>query len=128
MKWIGWGCASGVQSAAVPSCRTTPICGTIQRDNESVTEECRMSETGRSTRALVLENTMSRSREVFRPRAEGTVKLFTCGPSVYRRPHIGNYRTFLFEDLLQRYLEYLGYRVERVINFTDVEDKAIAEA
>ena len=54
--------------------------------------------------------------------------MFTCGPSIYQLPHIGNYRTFLFEDILQRYLEYLGYRVERVLGITDLEDKALAEA
>jgi cysteinyl-tRNA synthetase len=56
------------------------------------------------------------------------VKMYTCGPSTYQRPHIGNYRTFLYEDVLQRYLEYLGYTVTRLITLTDVEDKAIAEA
>jgi cysteinyl-tRNA synthetase len=56
------------------------------------------------------------------------VKMYTCGPSTYQRPHIGNYRTFLFEDVLQRYLEYLGYSVTRLITLTDVEDKAIAQA
>jgi len=54
--------------------------------------------------------------------------MITCGPSIYQLPHIGNYRTFVFEDILQRYLEYLSYRVERVLNITDVEDKALAEA
>lgn len=54
--------------------------------------------------------------------------MISCGPSIYQLPHIGNYRTFLFEDILQRYLEYLGYRVERVLTITDVEDKALAEA
>lgn len=76
---------------------------------------------------LHLTNTMSRKKELFRPRQDG-VKMFTCGPSVYRKPHVGNYRTFLFEDVLQRYLEYLGFCVDRVINFTDVEDKSLAEA
>jgi len=56
------------------------------------------------------------------------VKMYTCGPSTYQQPHIGNYRTFLFEDILQRYLEYLGYDVTRLITLTDVEDKAIAQA
>ena len=55
------------------------------------------------------------------------MKMITCGPSIYQLPHIGNYRTFVFEDILQRYLEYLGYKVERVLNITDVEDKALAE-
>lgn len=54
--------------------------------------------------------------------------MYTCGPSIYQLPHIGNYRTFLFEDVLVRYLEYLGYNVERALNLTDVEDKAIAQA
>ncbi len=54
--------------------------------------------------------------------------MYTCGPSTYMRPHIGNYRTFLFEDVLQRYLEYLGYKVTRLITLTDIEDKAIEQA
>jgi cysteinyl-tRNA synthetase len=57
-----------------------------------------------------------------------TVKMYTCGPSTYQRPHIGNYRTFIFEDIVQRFLEYSGYRVIRLITLTDIEDKAIAEA
>lgn len=78
--------------------------------------------------ALYLYNTMSRKKEVFNALKGKKVKMFTCGPSIYQRPHIGNYRTFLYEDVLQRYLEYLGYEVVRVLNFTDVEDKAIADA
>ena len=62
---------------------------------------------------LTLYNTMSRSKETFRPRVKGQVKIFTCGPSIYQRPHIGNYRTFLYEDLLVRYLEFLRLPVER---------------
>lgn len=54
--------------------------------------------------------------------------MVTCGPSIYRKPHIGNYRTFLYEDILQRYLEYNGYEVLRLITITDIEDKAIIEA
>jgi len=77
---------------------------------------------------LCLTNTLSRKMERFRPLEGRTVKMFTCGPSVYRRPHLGNYRTFLFEDVLLRYLEYLGYEVRRIINLTDVEDKSLAEA
>jgi cysteinyl-tRNA synthetase len=77
---------------------------------------------------LYLTNTLSRKKERFRPFHGRKVKMFTCGPSVYRRPHLGNYRTFLFEDVLLRYLEYLGYEVRRIINFTDVEDKSLAEA
>lgn len=54
--------------------------------------------------------------------------IFTCGPSVYQRSHIGNFRTFLFEDILVRYLEYSGYKVSRGLIFTDIEDKAVLEA
>ncbi len=75
-----------------------------------------------------LTNTLTRRKERFVPREPGRVTMFTCGPSVYRRQHVGNYRTFLYEDVLYRYLEFLGYKVHRLINFTDVEDKAIEEA
>lgn len=77
---------------------------------------------------LRLFNTLGRRIETFRPVNEKPVSVFTCGPSVYQRGHIGNFRTFLFEDILVRYLEYSGYRVTRGMNFTDVEDKAIKEA
>jgi cysteinyl-tRNA synthetase len=77
---------------------------------------------------LQLYNTLTRMKEPFTPREPGVVRFFTCGPSIYQPPHLGNYRTFLYEDVLHRYLQYLGYRVERVLPFTDVEDKAIAEA
>jgi len=80
------------------------------------------------TPLLKLYNTLTRKLEIFKPLEDGKVKMFTCGPSIYQLPHIGNYRTFVFEDILQRYLEYLGYKVERVLNITDVEDKALAEA
>ena len=56
------------------------------------------------------------------------MNIFTCGPSIYQRAHIGNFRTFLFEDILVRYLEYRGWRVTRGMNVTDIEDKAIQEA
>ncbi|MCF8107159.1 MAG: class I tRNA ligase family protein [Desulfohalobiaceae bacterium] len=77
---------------------------------------------------LRLYNTRTDKKEPFAARTQGRVKLFTCGPSVYRRQHLGNYRTYLFEDVLHKYLEYLGFDVQRVINFTDIEDKAIEEA
>lgn len=71
---------------------------------------------------------MGRRVEIFRPVSKKAVTVFTCGPSVYQRSHIGNFRTFLFEDVLVRYLEYSGYAVIRGMNFTDLEDKAIREA
>lgn len=77
---------------------------------------------------LYLYNTITRKTEFFQPAQDMAVKMYTCGPSTYQRAHIGNYRTFLFEDILQRYMEYLGYKVTRLITLTDVEDKAIAQA
>ncbi len=77
---------------------------------------------------LTLFNSLGKKMEVFTPVNAGVVNIFTCGPSVYQRAHIGNHRTFLFEDILVRYLEYSGYKVRRGMNFTDIEDKALIEA
>jgi cysteinyl-tRNA synthetase len=77
---------------------------------------------------LRLYNTFGKKTEVFKPVNPKIASIFTCGPSVYQRAHIGNMRTFLFEDTLVRYLEYLGYNVRRGMTITDVEDKAINQA
>ncbi|HMK44191.1 MAG TPA: class I tRNA ligase family protein [Dissulfurispiraceae bacterium] len=77
---------------------------------------------------LRLFNTDGRRIETFRPVDKEVVTIFTCGPSVYQRAHIGNMRTFLFEDVLVRYLEYRGYTVKRGMIITDIEDKALREA
>lgn len=77
---------------------------------------------------MELFNSLGKRIETFQPVSKDMVRIFTCGPSVYQRSHIGNFRTFLFEDILVRYLEYSGYRVKRGMNFTDIEDKAIQEA
>ena len=77
---------------------------------------------------LRIYNSMSRSMEEFRPANKDRVKIFTCGPSIYQHAHLGNYRTFLYEDLLVRYLLFSGFGVERAMNLTDIEDKTISEA
>jgi len=77
---------------------------------------------------LKLFNSLGKRMEPFRPVDEKAVTIFTCGPSIYQRAHIGNFRTFLFEDILVRYMEYLGYTVKRGMNITDIEDKVIREA
>jgi cysteinyl-tRNA synthetase len=77
---------------------------------------------------LKLFNSLGKKLEPFQPVNSEVVTLFTCGPSVYQRSHIGNFRTFLFEDILVRHLEYSGYPIKRGMNFTDLEDKAIQEA
>ncbi|VVB88483.1 Cysteine--tRNA ligase [uncultured archaeon] len=76
---------------------------------------------------LKLFNTLSREKEEFQPLGE-VVGIYTCGPSVYQYAHIGNFRTFIFEDVLVRYLKFKGFRVKRVMNLTDIEDKAISTA
>jgi cysteinyl-tRNA synthetase len=77
---------------------------------------------------LVLFNTLGRKLEPFQPLVPGEVRIYTCGPTVYSDAHVGNLRTFLFEDLLRRTLQYLGYRVNQVMNLTDVDDKTIRGA
>jgi cysteinyl-tRNA synthetase len=77
---------------------------------------------------LRLFNSLGKKMEDFQPVNERVVNIFTCGPSIYQRAHIGNFRTFLFEDILVRYLEYQGWRVARGMNVTDIEDKALKEA
>jgi cysteinyl-tRNA synthetase len=75
-------------------------------------------------------HTYSRQIEEFEPRdpAERDIAIYTCGPTVYSRAHIGNFRAYVFEDLLQRHLELRGYKVHRVMNITDVDDKTIRGA
>ena len=73
-------------------------------------------------------NTMTRSKQEFVPLEEGKVKMYSCGPTVYDYFHIGNARPFIIFDTLRRYLEYLGYEVTFVQNFTDIDDKMINRA
>jgi cysteinyl-tRNA synthetase len=75
-----------------------------------------------------LHNTLSGRAEEFVPNEPGQVKLYTCGPTVYDHPHIGNWRAYVFEDLLKRVLLYRGFRVLHVMNITDVDDKTIKAA
>jgi cysteinyl-tRNA synthetase len=67
-----------------------------------------------------LYNTLSRTKEEVQPLQEGVVRMYSCGPTVYRYVHVGNLRTFMLPDLLRRSLEYLGYKTEQVMNVTDV--------
>ncbi|SVB38668.1 uncharacterized protein METZ01_LOCUS191522 [marine metagenome] len=73
-------------------------------------------------------NSLSRQKEIFKPIKSNKVGLYTCGPTVYDEAHIGNFRTFIFEDLLKRYLLFRGYDVCHVMNITDVDDKTINRA
>src|SRR5688572_27007558 len=75
-----------------------------------------------------LYNTLSRAVEPFAPADGRTVRMYTCGPTVYNPAHLGNFRTFLFEDLLRRALRLRGWGVHQVMNLTDVDDKIIKRA
>ena len=73
-------------------------------------------------------NTLTKKKEEFLPVEDNIVKMYTCGPTVYDLAHIGNFRAYVFEDLLHRYLEFRNYKVIRVMNITDVDDKTIKGA
>jgi cysteinyl-tRNA synthetase len=78
-----------------------------------------------ATTSIRFFNTLTRRKEKFTPIEPDKVRMYTCGPTVYDYAHIGNYRAFLFEDLLKRWLEYRGFKVTHVMNLTDVDDKTI---
>ena len=77
---------------------------------------------------LEVYNTATRSLDPFEPLEEGRVRVYACGPTIYNHAHIGNFRTFLFFDLVHRHLEWSGYDVRFVMNLTDVDDKVIDAA
>jgi len=70
-------------------------------------------------------NTLTRKKEIFRPIKKGQVKFYSCGPTAYDFAHIGNFRAYIFADILRRYLEYKGYKVKQIMNITDIDDKTI---
>src|SRR4030042_3612095 len=78
-----------------------------------------------SSNGILLVNTLTRQKEVFIPLEDGKVRMYTCGPTVYDYAHIGNFRAFIFEDLLKRWLKHAGFKVTHVMNLTDVDDKTI---
>ncbi len=73
-------------------------------------------------------NTETREKEELVPLEDGQIRMYTCGPTVYNFAHIGNFRTYVFEDLLRRTLKYFGYKVTQVMNITDIDDKTIKGA
>ncbi|MEM3616917.1 MAG: cysteine--tRNA ligase [Candidatus Bathyarchaeia archaeon] len=79
-------------------------------------------------REIFFFNTLTRRKERFVPLEKGEVRIYTCGPTVYDFAHIGNFRTFVFQDVLRRWLEYRGFKVVQVMNITDVDDKTIRGA
>src|SRR5215469_2871208 len=78
--------------------------------------------------SLQFHNTLTQQVEEFRPAAGNTVRMYTCGPTVYDYAHIGNFRTFAFVDILRRWLRISGFQLDHVMNITDVDDKIIRNA
>ena len=77
---------------------------------------------------IQLHNTLTGKIENFVPQKTGEVRMYTCGPTVYDYAHIGNYRTFVFQDILRRFLKLRGFKLNHVMNLTDVDDRIIANA
>ena len=75
--------------------------------------------------ALKFYNTLTREKEIFSPIDKNEVKMYSCGPTVYNYPHIGNYRAYIFADTLKRVLLYEGFKVKNIMNLTDIDDKTI---
>src|SRR5439155_10311972 len=104
------------------------------RDRRDPSGRARVADAARAHLAtryesMRLYNTLTRREEDFRPGPDGTVRMYTCGLTVYARGHIGNFRTFICTDVLRRTLRHLlGYRVTHVMNYTDVDDRTIAGA
>lgn len=109
---------------------------TLQKENEAV--KIQITENGISAagdkrrkgekRIMKIYNTLTKKKEEFVPLEEGKVKMYVCGPTVYNFIHIGNARPMIVFDTVRRYMEYKGYDVNYVSNFTDVDDKIIAKA
>src|SRR5512136_2383286 len=78
--------------------------------------------------ALVVFNTLSREQEIFETLEPGKVRMYVCGPTVYSDAHVGHAMSSIVFDFIRRYLEYRGFEVRHVMNFTDVDDKIIARA
>ena len=77
---------------------------------------------------LKFYNTLTRKKETFKELKKGLVTIYSCGPTVYNFAHIGNWRSFIFADILRRYLKYKDYKVKHVMNITDVDDKTIRDS
>src|ERR1700722_15727235 len=77
---------------------------------------------------LKLYNTETRQKQVLKPLDGNSVRMYTCGPTVYNFAHIGNFRTYVFEDLLRRSIKFFGFQITQVMNLTDVDDKTIKGA
>jgi len=78
--------------------------------------------------SLRFYNTLTQQLEEFKPLHDNVVRMYTCGPTVYNYAHIGNFRSFVFPDILRRWLRARGYVLDHVMNITDIEDKIIRDS
>ena len=78
--------------------------------------------------SLKFYNTLTKDKEDFIPINKDEVRMYSCGPTVYNYPHIGNYRAYIFADVLKRVLSYGGYNVKHIMNITDIDDKTIRDS
>ena len=78
--------------------------------------------------ALKIYNTLSKKKEIFKPIKKGQVGIYSCGPTVYNFAHIGNFRNYIFVDILKQYLKYKGFKIKHVMNLTDIDDKTIRDS
>ena len=122
--------ASGVRDTQVSSCHpSVQTLASRLRWRSAVALKASSSsvvEDATSPRKISLFNSLSRTKEPFKPLDESKVTMYTCGPTVYDFAHVGNFRAFLTYDVLKRALLYLGYDVDHICNLTDVDDKIIA--
>ena len=81
-----------------------------------------------NSRKIKFYNTLTREKKEFSPISKKEVLFYSCGPTVYNYPHIGNYRAYIFADILKRALIYEGYKVKHIMNLTDVDDKTIHDS
>src|SRR5260370_10774385 len=93
-----------------------------------ISKDVPAEDTARSMGDIVFQNTLGGKNQVFVPLHPGQARMYTCGPTVYDFAHIGNFRTFVFQDVLRRFLSSRGFEVIQVTNFTDVDDRIIAKA
>jgi len=96
--------------------------------NHGIGDDCHVLLFQKQKMAVKIYNTLSRKKEIFKSIKKGKVGMYTCGPTVYDFAHIGNLRTYIFEDILRRVLKFNGYGVKQVMNITDIEDKIIKKS
>ncbi len=116
---------SGRAASCYPRITLTINSKAIKEETKVEKEDSTKAGSG-SSRRVILYNTSCRRKEELKPLTPGRIKFYSCGPTVYDTPHIGNWRAQLMYDVLKRWLKYCDYKVDHVCNLTDVDDKIIS--